>query len=104
MGVVDGLIGFLALAQVNSADLPIPQEFQDKDVVTTVAFVHPWKIEPICFGRQIEDYITYGCYDFDRDLMVLPNPCLYPEAKQKGSFANLVCHERAHVAGWTHKD
>jgi hypothetical protein len=33
-------------------------------------------------------------------IIIMPNPCRYPEAKDENSYAHLMCHEFGHANGW----
>lgn len=38
-----------------------------------------------------------ACTNAKARVMLMPDPCLYDDG-----YAKLLCHERAHIAGWEH--
>lgn len=91
----------------STVDAVIPEEFKG-DTEVKVKFVHPWDVERECTGQDIPDYIIYACYlpkksFLGDDKIISPNPCAYPEARIIGTYAHLMCHEKAHKNGWRHK-
>lgn len=85
-----------------TVDEVIPEEYKGSATVN-VQFEEPHDVEWYCLnGNYSPEYIIYACYKSDKDLIIAPNPCLYPESKIVGTFAHLMCHEKAHKNGWRH--
>lgn len=87
---------------VPSIELPIPYEYRGSPNYTVkLRFKENyWAVEDEC-GR-IPGMTVLACYLPDEGTLILPNPCYYPEAGTPGTFAHLLCHEKAHVNGWRH--
>lgn len=91
------LLAFLlAAAAVPSFQLPIPEQYQGK-AVAVVLFVEPEDLPKHC-GKPEKGLIRLGCADVGGPQMTLPNPCHFKEE----FYAKLVCHEKAHINGWSH--
>jgi len=86
--------------RVASADLPVPPEYYG-NTTAKVVFMEPREVNHRC-GNDDPLWIIYACAYSDKRLMILPNPCDYPESKNTASYAYLVCHEKAHLKGWKH--
>lgn len=94
------LAGLLALAGIASADLEVPKEYHG-NTGAVVLFMEPQQVNKYC-GNTDPDWIVYACAWSSKKLIVMPNPCNYPEAKNTDSYAYLMCHEKAHLKGWKH--
>jgi hypothetical protein len=92
---------YLALALKGpSIDFPIPDEYK-KGATTYVQMVDTQaEIDTAC-GVAPEGMVKLGCLA-PGNYLVVGNPCNYPEANDKTSFAYLMCHEKAHTNGWRH--
>jgi hypothetical protein len=90
----------LAAAIVWSNQLPIPPQYQ-KNTQAWITVMNQAQIDKKC-GKAAKGGRTLACGDVKRPFVYMPNPCLYPEAQDKKSYAHLLCHELAHVQGWTH--
>ena len=44
----------------------------------------------------VEDYSYVGCASNETGLMIVPNPCDYPDE----TYARHLCHELGHTNGW----
>ncbi len=87
--------------RVSTIDLPIPYEYRGSTKIKVVFKETFWDVAESC-GGQAPGWTIFGCYDPDKDVLVMPNPCYYPEAGTIGSYAHLMCHEKAHKNGWKH--
>lgn len=94
-------IALAALLALGAADarpvysgLP-PFRFMGDGAAFTIYTVN---VEAFC-GPPTPGHVILACAKKRKGgipVMVLPNPCLFPEER----FATLACHEKAHVAGW----
>jgi hypothetical protein len=53
-------------------------------------------------GPAEKGYVILAC-EFEKKktpIIVMPNPCRFPEAQNENSYAHLFCHEFGHVNGW----
>lgn len=91
----------LAIQPVPTAGLPIPTEYQGTPTAAVVLFLTPQEVNAAC-GNADPLWNVYACTYVDKRVIVMPNPCLYPEAKNVESYAHLMCHEKAHINGWRH--
>ena len=86
--------------QVASADLTVPPVYYG-NTTANVVFMSDKEVDYRC-GNRDPNWVIYACAYPKKDLLILPNPCYYPEAKDTNSYAYLVCHEKAHLNGWKH--
>lgn len=80
----------------NDLDAPIPARFKG-DVTTTVMFTSDYQRECMKAGLVQTGRIN-GCsvVQGDRKTIIVQNPC-----KRRGEYARLLCHELAHLQGWS---
>lgn len=55
-------------------------------------------------GKASPGFVTIACGFQASHQVFAPNPCDYPEEKDPKSYAHVLCHEKAHILGWHHKD
>jgi hypothetical protein len=72
-----------------------PSEYT-KNRIVEVQFVNSPSMYPGC--EPSPGFTTRGCYRFDLERMIMPNPCFYP----KDYYARVLCHELGHANGWSH--
>jgi hypothetical protein len=82
-------------------DLP-PTYFQGNAPPTVVITVDNTNTKANC-GIAPKGWRILAC-EFngkgDVPVILMPNPCRYPEAKDDNSYAHLMCHEFGHANGW----
>lgn len=105
MGIWVSLLAAVILAapiqkSIPSIELPIPEQYKG-DATVVVKQVSLIDVPTYC-GTAEEGRIRLGCYDPQKNMIVVINSCHYPEAKTPGTFAHLMCHEKAHKNGWRH--
>lgn len=84
-----------------------PVEYQGESVPAVVVFAHPSVVNAVCKSAvgipQDSPRIILACTNPMNSTILLPDPCLFAD-----NYAQLVCHERAHLRrvngspGWTH--
>ena len=86
----------LLLAGTNNDDWP-PQRFR-KEVVATVVFVHPSKIDRFC-GSAPPGFTKLACAGKvdGENVIIMPHPCV----AEPSEYTKLQCHEIAHLHGWS---
>lgn len=99
MEILVNLIAALIPLAIPSLEMPTPQEYQGNTRVM-VRFVDPHEVEKYCGKASQPGWSRIACYW--KDELTMPNPCKYPEAKNKDTYAYLLCHEKAHKNGWRH--
>jgi hypothetical protein len=91
-----------AISRIPSLELDTPEEYKGPATAYTIWVDH--KMVPLFCGPADPGFVKMGCMLENRRLL-LSNPCdekVWPEVKNKRSYAHYVCHEKAHVNGWTH--
>lgn len=84
-----------------------PPEFQG-EAQGTVFFLSPSDVNNLC-GKAVSapaDIYVYACAvkrGENAGVMVLPDPCVYANSSTDENYAQLVCHETAHLRGWEHE-
>jgi hypothetical protein len=105
MGILANLLAAFSIMtvqpQVASNELVVPEQYQHTDTAANVFFLTPAEVNYAC-GNRDPQWIVYACANPKNHVIVLPDACLYPEAKDFTSYAYLVCHEKAHLLGWEH--
>jgi hypothetical protein len=88
----------VALSVTNDA-LP-PVKYQGNTAAIVVTIDNP-NSKNTC-GVAPEGYVTLACAFKKKGapIVLMPNPCRYPEAADELSYAHLLCHELGHVNGW----
>lgn len=89
--------------------LTVPEEYKGNTTIR-VQFEDPMNVEWYCLdGHYTPDGFIFACWipknnypSIKENTIVMPNPCVYPEARQIESYAYLMCHEMAHNNGWKH--
>lgn len=99
------VLALLVLTGCNAQSAPRqwvkqPPENYQENTTATVEFVSPNEVQAVCLAKgaqRPQGRTILGC---ERDgVITVPNPCsLGPD----GYFRDLLCHEMAHVNGWTH--
>lgn len=87
---------------VGSINLEVPKEYRHSPDQPVVVTYHEniWEMPDAC--NMPPELTVYACYlPTTKEIQIL-NPCYFPEAKNKNSYAYLVCHENAHFNGWKH--
>jgi hypothetical protein len=81
----------------------VPMQYQGiPDHPVKVIFADQKHIDWYC-GKASPGFYTLACAK-DPDVIIMPNPCIYPEYKNPDSYARLMCHEKGHLMGWHHVD
>ena len=94
----------LLIGAMGYNDTMPPPEYRG-DVQASVFFLSPADVDDVCgnaVGRE-PGVVYFACsrpLGKGRGIIVLPNPCAYGERGER--FAELACHEIAHVNGWIH--
>jgi hypothetical protein len=99
MKILLGLFAILSAAPYNN-DLP-PPKYQGNAVPTIVVTVTNPNSKQAC-GVAQKGWIILAC-EYEKNgvpTILAPNPCSFPEANDKNSYAHLMCHEFGHVNGW----
>lgn len=74
-----------------------PPQYQG-DARLTVHFTKHAKV--LCAIMKSEPG-SIACAGVNGDWAIVPNPCYLSEARVRGTFANVACHEKAHSLGWS---
>jgi hypothetical protein len=83
-------------------DLCVPPQYQG-DTVAKVHFTNQKEITKHCGAPDDPSLIILGCVkDIGSHEMWIGNPCLDKEADIPMSYSHHLCHELAHMNGWTH--
>jgi hypothetical protein len=91
----------LGLSSVTNT-IPIPQEYRGNAMIMLTTGDQNM-VNRMC-GKASPGFVTIGC-GFQASHQVWgPNPCDYPEEKDLQSYAHFLCHEKAHILGWHHRD
>jgi hypothetical protein len=91
-----------AASRLPSLELDTPEQYKGPATSYTIWVNH--EDVPKWCGEAPKGLIKMGCMMDDKRLL-LSNPCderVWPEVKNKRSYAHYVCHEKAHVNGWSH--
>lgn len=82
-----------------AAGKPIPQRFRHGAVGVRIRFASADEVNRICAnqpsGLPVCGRTFFACID-EHGTMFMPNPC----DSQGEGFADLLCHETAHLRGW----
>lgn len=82
----------------------MPPEFYRKGAAyATTFFLNTEQVQELCDkGVKEKGNVAFACSGAqnDRKVIILPNPCPYGAKGER--YAELVCHEVAHVKGWRH--
>jgi hypothetical protein len=94
------LYALLTTTPLYNDELP-PEKFQGTAVPTIVISVDDPNTEEAC-GVAQPGWVLLACEYVKKHQHYIKarNPCMYPEAKQKGTYAHDMCHEFGHVNGW----
>lgn len=99
--MLHGLFIALGLAHASySNDLP-PVKFQGNAPPTVIQTVDDTNTKKTC-GVAKTGWRFMAC-EYDKQgvpVILMPNPCSYPEAIDENSYAHLLCHEFGHANGW----
>lgn len=98
------LMSASATLAISNNLVPVPKQFRGSPSQPVLVQFHEywWELPEAC-GIEVEKKaILYGCYRPDTETTHVLNPCYYPEAKDNGSFAYIMCHEKGHIKGWVH--
>lgn len=100
MGWLKFLLPALALCVMANDSLP-PEKFQHNAKPVLLVSVYNTNDDSTC-GKAPAGYVTLGCEMTVKGIpvVVMPNPCTYPEASDEFSYAHLLCHELGHANGW----
>jgi hypothetical protein len=85
-------------------DLP-PVKYQDNPPPSVVIIVDKTNSEKAC-GVASEGWTLVACEWKTKEgvpVIMIDNPCKYPEAKDVYTFAHRMCHEFGHANGWNAK-
>src|SRR5690606_22609281 len=75
---------------------PPAKFWRHPDGAIAVLISSPASVDSFCRqGRDPGPPTILGCAFQEQRVVVLPNPCLFPDP-----YAQLVCHEMAHINGW----
>lgn len=84
-----------SLLNVTSENMP-PEEYRgDYTTLSSVLTLPETRIREICGS---EHALACAGREGSFDVLYLPNPCGYPS----DPYAVLLCHEMAHLQGWSH--
>lgn len=77
-----------------------PVEYQGPTPPAIILFADPATVDSVCreaVRLKADPRQILACTNAERRVILMPDPCLYDD-----SYAKLLCHERAHIAGWVH--
>lgn len=100
MNVCVILASLLAAISYNN-DLP-PVKYQHNPAPSVIVIVDDTNTEEAC-GVAAEGWRLVACEretDTGVPVIMIDNPCNYPEAQDVYSFAHRMCHEFGHANGW----
>lgn len=82
----------------------VPEQYQgNPEHPLKIIFVEPGHAIDVYCGKAERGFYTLACSKAP-NILVMPNPCRYPEYKDPDSYARLLCHEKGHLMGWHHVD
>jgi hypothetical protein len=85
-----------------TADLCVPPQYT-QDVTALIHFTDQKGIAEHCGVPNDPSLVFVGCTnEINGREMWIGNPCRYKEANNPNSYAHTMCHEIAHMNGWTH--
>lgn len=101
--MIRGAILALLFGAMGFNDAMPPQTYW-REAQATVFFLTPANVQEVCSGATgINNAILYACANQTgrgAGVVVLPDPCPFGAVGER--FAELACHEKAHLHGWRH--